>query len=595
MAVAQIIHTSNPNIVYRETDRILLNLLPVLQPIYGTKPIIFWKYDISNPQAWVVFEDENYIIGAKNNVRNAPSSAAHLISSTAPSFANIGPEGRTSKYCGTHSPTGTKILHDGPAIPGTSFFTVLNGIESPRLSRRGVISEVVAGDEGQDAYVYNQSRSIRLERNASKQEVLNAWNSYLANARNNQPDDSKNLYFVNQRTGREEQITTFAQFQQLFSKYYQFDKQFEQEALASLVDGAPKGYKIYVDGQWWDVHTNYIGLWNKFVNQGLSDQAITRELIDTGYTIAQINAIRGVRGLTMEELKKQTSGSSSGTSGGGSSGGGGSSSAAGGRAADGSVWTGPEGYSPGRIQDITVQRSKNIFFTSEEVRGFLASNKGVSIDNSRPVMYQVYRDGSTNAQVGAPKINEYIFDVIPNEINYGGFGGEWVSIDRVGTFPFIDWKSFKLLQISFSFTIADKDGGVFTGDGLNLSVMEKIQTLQQMAQTPFPVMFYGFDTLLTNQFRYDDQGNARGIQFVIQDLSITAARRDANMQITRATANITLQEIPIERTSIIGMPRLKHTPKTPDEPPTFTDPEYGKTTDNLNRKADQDIQYPNPP
>jgi uncharacterized membrane protein YgcG len=598
MAIAQIIHTSNPNIVYRETDGLLYNLLPNLQQFYGTKPIIFWKYNISNPQRWVVSEDENYIIGKKGQptketnptfASDKKSTTLTYVNPTQSSvvsmIANIGPTGRSSKYCGTL----TKTFSDSEF---RDFNTLLTGNEVPRIIRRGVISQVVPGDEGRDAYVFNQSRTIQLDRNASAQEVLNAWNAYLANARNNKPDTSKNLYFVNQRTGNQEEIKTFAQFQQLFPKYYQFEKQFEQEALTSLV-AHENPVKIFVDGQWWDVDSNYINLWNKFANTGLSDQAITRELLDIGYTMSQINTIRGVRGVTMAELKEISSGSSS-DSGGGSGGSAGGSSPAGGRSANGSVWKGPEGYTEGRVQDITVQRSKNIFFTSEEITGVL-SNRGVSIDNSKPVMYQVYRGSDANAQTGSALINEYVFDVIPNEINYGGFGGEWVSIDRVGGFPFIDWKSFKLLQISFSFTIADKDSGVFTGDGLLISVKDKIEKLQRMAQTPYPVMFYGFDTLLTNQFRYDDNGAPRGVQFVIQDLSITAARRDVNMQITRATANITLQEIPIEKTSIIGMPRLKHVPKKPDEPTTFTDPEYGKTTDNLNRKPDQDIQYPNPP
>lgn len=79
-----------------------------------------------------------------------------------------------------------------------------------------------------------------------------------------------------------------------------------------------------------------------------------------------------------------------------------------------------------------------------------------------------------------------------------------------------------------------------------------------MAQTPFPVMFYGLDKLLTNQFRYDDTGSPRGVQFVIQDLSISAQRRNAKLEITRATAQITLQEIPVEKQEIIGMPVLTH-------------------------------------
>ena len=107
-----------------------------------------------------------------------------------------------------------------------------------------------------------------------------------------------------------------------------------------------------------------------------------------------------------------------------------------------------------------------------------------------------------------------------------------------------------------------------------------------MAQSPYPVMFYGFDTLLTNQFRYDNEGTPRGIQFVIQDLTISAVRRNANMEITRAQASITLQEIPIEKQNLIGMPRLTHKAIIPREP-TTNDPalNWGPFTINVAERS----------
>lgn len=206
-------------------------------------------------------------------------------------------------------------------------------------------------------------------------------------------------------------------------------------------------------------------------------------------------------------------------------------------------------------------------------------------------MYQIYRDGSTDTVAGQTIINQYVFDMAPNEINYSGFGGEWVSIERIGGFPYIDWKNFKLLQISFAFTIAAKVG--ITADGLEIPVTSQIEKLQRMAQTPFPVLLYRFDTLLTNQFRYDDSGTPRGIQFVIQDLSISATQRNASMEITRATANITLQEVPIERQALIGMPRLVHKKIKPEEEPVnVNDPEYGLTTSNLTSTPNTTVTYP---
>lgn len=590
--VPQIIRTSDPNKVYRETDRALTNLLPTLQAIYGQRPIIFWKYDISNPQKWVKEENTNYIFGRPASVTSTSTHITSLLNQSAPQIANIGSEDSISKYCGQAGTIVSSLETSGTSAPRFNFLNILVGNERPNFSRRNMVSEFIAGDEATSnrQYLFTQSQTINLPRNSSKEQILSAWQSYLNATRldgeNQALIASKTLYFVNQRNGgQEEAITNFSQLQQLFPHYFMYDKQFQQEALSSLVDGQPKGYKIYADGQWWNVETNYIGLWNQLAERGLSSSAITRELLDMGYTMPQINAIRGVKGLTLADIKNTTSGSGSATP--SRPGGGGNT---GGRNPNGTAWTGPEGYRPGDIQNITIQRSRNVFFTSEEIRGALSA-KGISIDNSSPVMYQVYRDGTTNSTTGEAVINQYIFDVIPNEINYGGFGGEWVSIERVGGFPFIDWKSFKLLQISFQFTIADKNGRL-TGDGLDAPVTDQIELLQRMAQTPFPVMFYGFDTLLTNQFRYDETGTPRGVQFVIQDLSISATRRNANMEITRATANITLQEMPIEKQSLIGMPRLKHKPKTPEEPPTITDPEYGVTSDNLTDRPKQDIEYP---
>jgi len=375
----------------------------------------------------------------------------------------------------------------------------------------------------------------------------------------------------------------------IFPRYFQFDKQLEAESFEALA-GNSWINKYYVDGRWWDVERGYIGLWEIFARRGLSEAAIKRELLDGGYTEEQINAIRAVKGVTAAQLTGSDSGS------GGSGGSGGSKGSGGAKTGDNQTWTGPEGYQSGLIQQITIQRSRNIFLTSDEILTAIGNDQRALSERNRtarPIMYQVYLDGSTDAVSGQPLINQYIFDLAPNEINYSNFGGEWVSIERIGGFPYIDWKNFKLLQISIQFTIAVNFGNTNTGDGLQISAMEQIKKLQRMAQTPFPVMFYRFDELLTNQFRYDDSGTPRGIQFIIQDLSISATQRNENMEITRATANLTLQEIPIERTNLIGMPRLVHKKIKPDEPVPFTDPEYGLTSANLTSPPDRTVTYRN--
>lgn len=603
LQVAQTINLGS-NMVLRETDRFLGNLLPGLQKQFGARPIIFWKYNTSDSSKWVKQSSENYIIIPRDRQAHQGFSTQgglgvpHFgIRGTVgiPVYVNIGSEDSPSKFCG-----GGLSTTLSPIDLSTTYFGVrLTGTEKPELIRAGRIDESIPGD-GDDPYVFTSNNETQLPRNAGRQEVMTAFLNYLHAAEthgvNSAMTASKTLY-VRTSGGADKPITDFKGLAAAFPRYFTYQRQFEQEALASLASGwVPAGWKVYVEGRWWEVETRYVGLWEQIAANNFSDETIRRELIDMGYTNAQVAAIRALKGLTMADLKNLPNGNADTGTGSGSGGGGtGSGGGSGGRNPNGTVWTGPEGYATGRIQDITIQRSRNIFFTADETRSIL-SGAGISVDNSKPIMYQVYK-GTLNesladfAVAGTNLVNQYVFDIVPNEINYGGFGGEWVSIDRVGSFPFIDWKSFKLLQISFQFTIAAKNGPA-TADGLDTPITDQIEKLQRMAQTPYPVMFYGFDTLLTNQFRYDNTGTPRGVQFVIQDLSISATRRNSKMEITRATANITLQEIPIERTALIGMPRLRHVNKPPDEPKYPTDPEYGLTSDNWTSRPDQTITYP---
>lgn len=399
--------------------------------------------------------------------------------------------------------------------------------------------------------------------------------------------------------GQEQEIRTLDQLQKAFPKWFLIGNEILSASLASVVGGSGL---TQIAGKMYP--KSYVGLWQKFAEQGLSEKEVVAELQKQGYTTAQIQATRIASGQSAFDLRlfaynafatgqmnlAPLSGSNNPNdpNGGGSSGsgsGGGSSGVNGGaRAKNGAPWFGPEGYKPGEVQKLTVNRSRNILLSADEIQNI------VSYKGAEQIMYQVYIGSIDNEGRRSPILTQYRFDFAPNEINYNGFGGEWTSIERNGSFPIIDWKSFKLLQISFSFVVANNNKDL-TADGLELPVTEQIETLQRMAQAPYPVMFYGFDTLLTNQFRYDSSGKPRGVQFVIQDLSITSQRRNTNMEITRAQAQITLQEIPIETTSIIGMPRLKHKPEKPKIPTTQQDPEFGLFTSNLTIQGSDTLTY----
>ena len=87
-----------------------------------------------------------------------------------------------------------------------------------------------------------------------------------------------------------------------------------------------------------------------------------------------------------------------------------------------------------------------------------------------------------------------------------------------------------------------------------------------MAQTPYPVTFLNMDKFMQNEVRWPLLSSGRGVEFVINEFSVSAVQRtgggtirdgtDSN-QISRATCSMTLQEIPIETVDIVQMPAIK--------------------------------------
>jgi len=580
---------------YKESDYVLTNLLYSKQVIYGKLPIIYRLYNGENHSLIKPAGDnaiQNYIFKGKDNnlpqtfksqykPKYDPATGTYDHSNpsiikvaipndwdNAPMIANIGPDTSISQMCGSGAVR--TIVY-----------------EKPQLQRRGKYKDDQGG-MANSYFLVGGFGGQNLPQNAEPQVILAAWMNFQRAAQqyglNSSEASAKALYFYSHGSAGKK-ITTMAELAQAFPRYFQFEKQLEMEFMSSL-GGNSTTNKVFVDGLWYAVQQGYIGLYNEFKKTGLSDSAINQELLGMGYTSEQINAIRAVKGLTMYDLQRLSTGDSSSTPGSGGDGG-----AGGGRKSDGTMYKGPEGFRAGEISEVTVNRSLNIFFGSDQFVEHLSNDKR-TINGSVPIMYQIYMDGTTDAEVGKPKINEFQFDLAPQDIQYSNFGGEWVSIDRTGGFPFIDWKSFKLLQVSFSFVIAHKGVPGQVADGLDVPITQQLEELQRMAQTPFPVMFFGFDSFMTNQFRYDNSGTPRGIQFVIQDLNIAAVRRNSKMEITRAQANITLQEIPIEKTKLIGMPRLKHKPKTPDEEKVPTDPEYRLWEKTMSQTPDTKLAYP---
>jgi hypothetical protein len=210
-----------------------------------------------------------------------------------------------------------------------------------------------------------------------------------------------------------------------------------------------------------------------------------------------------------------------------------------------------------------------------------AEGEGGAGSSDRPQMVQVYTNpDGTLSSVPA----RFEFSYRPNSVNYSNIGSEWTEIARVNNSPLLDFRSFKLMKISFEFLVGDNNN-IFT------SCDEQLRTLRTMALRPFPVTFLGFDAMFGERLVYPSFSGGSGIEFAIVDMSIVSvqrARADAGAfgqtptgEINRATVSLTLQELPKEVQSLIQLPKLPRdrVPK-PRNKPTPNDVCYKRFQDN---------------
>lgn len=208
---------------------------------------------------------------------------------------------------------------------------------------------------------------------------------------------------------------------------------------------------------------------------------------------------------------------------------------------------------------------------------------------AKPQMVQRYQFETTNAD--GDTVIEYADDIhffryVPQGIKYSGLSGQWVEVPRAEDIPFVDWASWQLMKVSFSFIVADErtePGGAIVPDGLEISVDGQIEQLRRMAQRKVPVTLVNFDEMLTFQLRRGSLRNngteapQPNMEFVITDFSVTATRRTAvpatggsssPSLIAVAQCEITLTEIPVETVGIIALPPIT----TPGLPPSTKKP-----------------------
>ena len=549
------------SVTYIETDLIITNALPGVVKDNGGSPIV-----------WQILSGTTVSSEKYRFIRpTILLASAQLINENEPDVCcgTVVAKQNTSKIISTFKIVGatnglTPTITSGVDInAGPTVFE--NVLEVPKFQARGIVTSRLLGAGVNDLFVGNQNLG-----SVSKEEIIRRWKSYLENT----TDTGTQLFWVDPTNNKRTQLKTWDEIVDKYASYFYHESEMNRQAQSSLSGSLnPKGFFAVEHG----IEETNAGLWATFKSRGLSTEAIKRELLDSGYTTAQLNTF-----LNQPKSSITLPGGVGSNSSGGSGGSGGSGSGSGGSGSGGrnrQVDDGLPGIDVGPPTTITIQRSRNIFANNTEVNNSFIIKNNSEKDRylSAPQIFQLVP--SINERWGYLEYipNRYIFIHRPNEIQYSGLGGEWVTIDRTGGFAFVDWKKFQLLQISFSFVIA-KDG-----DGLIQHVEEEIKSLRQISQTPYPVSFFNFDSMFTQQFRYDNEGNTRGIQFAITDFSINAQQRDSTMRVTRAQANMTLQEIPIEKQTLISMPRLTSKkiikpPNPGEDESTFRLPSDANTT-----------------
>lgn len=202
-------------------------------------------------------------------------------------------------------------------------------------------------------------------------------------------------------------------------------------------------------------------------------------------------------------------------------------------------------------------------FTSVKVN-FLPDviiDSGAAIASKKPYIEQTTLSYENNNRQKV--VRRHVFDIIPNTFQLSELSSAWNEVERSGNYAYVDWSKYNLTKCTFSFLVAgvraDKADNVLSlvNDGMDVSVDEQINNIRIMASSPNPVRLYGLNTLLTNSFRYPYIDNARGIQWVINDMSINVTRQTPTNKIAAAEVSITLTEFPVVPREIVPLPLLR--------------------------------------
>lgn len=200
------------------------------------------------------------------------------------------------------------------------------------------------------------------------------------------------------------------------------------------------------------------------------------------------------------------------------------------------------------------------------------TGESTTTKSNSPQMIQRKATGTAGEKT---TIDSFSFNLRPNNVSYSNIGVVWTEIDRVNNFPLVDYKNNKLMKISFEFVVEAHSGSI---SSIYESCEDKLKIIQRMANRPELVVFSDFDSLFTDAgILNPSSGSYR--EWAIVEMSINSIQRtpsgtDSTIgEISRATVNMTVQEVRLTKDQAIFMPKLNKVPKSPTIPSTTNEPE----------------------
>lgn len=128
----------------------------------------------------------------------------------------------------------------------------------------------------------------------------------------------------------------------------------------------------------------------------------------------------------------------------------------------------------------------------------------------------------------------YAFPYEPNGIEISSVSSEYVTIERPGNYPLVEYRGPQLQEVSFSFIATDR-----LSHGKR-SIEAQMRFLSKFAALNAPIMLSGIGELMETVKKSSTAANLRSWR--ISDFSITIVRKNEASQVTQAECKVTLLE-----------------------------------------------------